>query len=261
MYASELKRSFIWSVLLHAAVLLAFMKIYDSFLVVRTPLLMELTLIGRMSRGDGLGARETSPGEAVGVPESSDPGRGEFDTPERKAAVPVRETVKSGEVSLAQTPVVKTAESGQEEQDRYLESVREDSPIGIAPRKSSPSRIKTTAGLGHMGTAGSPTGDATIEGQLAARGIRRRVFPVYPEWAKQQGIEGVVKYQVTVLPNGMMRSDIQVDQTSGYREMDKIVFDALVQWEFEPLPPSVAQVDQSGVITFVFNFKRGVQVQ
>ena len=59
----------------------------------------------------------------------------------------------------------------------------------------------------------------------------------------------------TVLPNGLLKlDDLQLDQTSGYRELDRIVYDALLQWEFEPLAPQMPQVDQSGLITFTFSF-------
>jgi TonB family protein len=260
MFANDMKKSFLWSALLHAMVILAFVKFYDSFLVVRTPLLMELTLIGQMSRGDGLGARESQTGQISGIPEVGDSSKGEFDSPSRKAEPAPRTESIAGEVSIAQTPV-DSQETGAADRDRYLESVRKSSPIGIAPKREASRHIKTTAGLGHMGVAGSPTGNANIEGQLSARGIRHQVFPLYPDWAKKQGIEGMVKYRLTVLPNGMLRSDIQMDQTSGYREMDKSVFDALIQWEFDPLPPEASQVDQSGVITFIFNFKQGLTVQ
>jgi TonB family protein len=258
MYRSDLRKSLLGSAMMHALVILALVKFYESFLVVRTPLLMELTLIGQMSRGEGLGAKESKPGVEPGALPASDPGRGEFDTPSRKARDLGTDAKKAGDVSLAKEPVTETA-SGASDRDRYLESLRESAPIGIDPRKKDIAKgIKTTAGLGHMGVAGSPTGNASIEGQLAARGIKRKVFPEYPDWAKKQGVEGSVKYRITVLPNGMLKDDVQVDQTSGYREMDKQVYDALIQWEFEPLPDSIPQVEQSGVITFIFNFRQGV---
>jgi TonB family protein len=107
-----------------------------------------------------------------------------------------------------------------------------------------------------MGVAGSPEGNPEIEGELAARAIKVQVNPVYPDWAKKQGIEAVVKFRLTVLPNGFLKEDdLQLEQTSGYRELDRDVYDALIQWEFEPLDPSVPQVNQGGVITFSFSFK------
>jgi len=254
---TELRKSLLWSFFFHALILIAFIKLYDSFLVVRTPLLMELTLIGQMSRGDGFGSTGTQAGETSGALTAADTGRGEFDSPSRVSEVPTTKRLDAGEVSVARTPVT-SSDAGTSDRDRYLESVRNRAPIGIDPKKDVTRRIKTTTGLGSTGIAGSPTGNADIEGQLSARGIKRKVFPSYPDWAKRQGVEGTVKYRISVLPNGLLRDNAALDQTSGYREMDKIVYDALIQWEFEPLPPEVGQVEQEGVITFIFNFKTGV---
>jgi protein TonB len=89
---------------------------------------------------------------------------------------------------------------------------------------------------------------------LAARSIKRQVVPEYPGWAKKQGVEAVVRFRLTVLPNGLLKEDdLQLEQTSGYRELDRAVYDALIQWEFEPLRPEIPQVEQSGIITFAFS--------
>ncbi len=103
--------------------------------------------------------------------------------------------------------------------------------------------------------AGTPDGSANIEGELAARNIKRQVNPLYPDWAKKQGVEAIVKFRLTVLPNGLLKDDLQLDQTSGYRDLDRVVYDALIQWEFDPLSPELPQVEQSGVITFSFSLK------
>jgi TonB family protein len=254
---AELKRSIVWSALLHALAIVAFIRLYDSFLVTRTPLLMELTLIGDLSRGEGLGADRTTAGVDAGSLPQTDTGKGEFGSPSRKAGETDPSRTQEGDVSLApRTPL--PASEGIEEDDRHIRSLRDSAPIGIDPRRATTRRIKTTAGLGRSGVAGSPDGNAAIEGQLASRGVKRKVFPAYPEWAKKQGVEGTVKYRITVLPNGLLKDDISVEQTSGYREMDRIVYESLIQWEFEPLPAAVAQVEQGGVIQFIFDFKQGV---
>lgn len=253
----ELRKSLLWSFLLHAGVLLAFLRFYDAFLVTRTPMLMELTLIGEMSKGDGLGADASRAGEEPGALPEADTGKGEFDTPSRKSESLQTTRSETGEVSLASRTPVETI-PGEADRDRYLRSVREEAPIGIAPKRGTTLRIKTTTGLGRSGVAGSPDGRADLEGQLAARGVKRKVFPPYPEWAKKQGVEGIVRYRITVLPNGLLKDDVTVETTSGYRDMDRIVYEALIQWEFDPLPASVAQVEQTGVVQFNFNFQQGI---
>ncbi|MGH7739390.1 MAG: energy transducer TonB, partial [bacterium] len=129
-------------------------------------------------------------------------------------------------------------------------------PIGLAIHKDTTDQIKTTAGLGHLGVAGSPDGNAQIEGELAARSVKTKVYPQYPRWALEQGVEGSVRFQLTVLPNGLLKDDLELEQTSGYPELDREVYEALIQWVFSPLAPSAPQVDQSGVITFSFNLKK-----
>ncbi len=250
----DFKISLIYSTLFHGLLLLLLFILYHSFLVVRTPLLMELTLIGQMSQGQSLGSPSAHSGEVpVQLPMAET--NGEFSTPKTEMAnPPVAASVKP-EVSV-QKPLKPKVHPGAAASEAYLESLHHSAPIGLELKKDAPDKIKTTAGLGHIGVAGTPNGNANIEGELAARTIKRQVNPEYPDWARKQGIEATVRLQLTVLPNGLIKeNDLQLEQTSGYRELDRVVYDALVQWEFEPLPPEINQVEQSGVITFSFSLK------
>lgn len=248
------KKPLLYSALTHAFILLLFFLIYRNFLVVRTPLLMELTLIGQMSQGSGLGSPAPHSGEVVQqlpVAETD----GEFSTPRSETAKPAVQDSLKADLSVKRRPKPRK-HPGASSSEAYLESLRKSAPIGLDPRKDVTSEIKTTAGLGHVGVAGTPDGSPDIEGELAARNIRRQVNPEYPNWARKQGIEATVRFRLTVLPNGLLREDeLQVEQTSGYRELDRIVYEALIQWEFDPLPPQISQSDQSGVITFSFSLK------
>jgi TonB family protein len=141
-----------------------------------------------------------------------------------------------------------------------LEKLNNSAPIGMEDQKADDSQIKTTEGVGHQGIAGAPDGNAQIEGQLAGRTILSQVNPIYPDWAQKQAIEATVKYQITVKPSGQLKEEeIQLVQTSGYRELDQVVYDALVQWEFTALAPDITQADQSGVVTFSFSLKNLAQ--
>ena len=250
----DFRKSIIYSTLFHGLLLLILFIIYHSFLVVRTPLLMELTLIGQMSQGQGLGSPASHSGEVpVQLPMAET--NGEFSTPRTELANPPLTTSEKPDVSVKK-PLKPKVHSGAASSEAYLESLHHSAPIGLELKKDAPDKIKTTAGLGHIGVAGTPNGNANIEGELAARTIKRQVNPEYPDWARKQGIEAVIRLHLTVLPNGLLReNDLQLEQTSGYRELDRVVYDALVQWEFEPLPPEVPPVDQSGVITFTFSLK------
>jgi TonB family protein len=248
------QKSLLVSALLHAAILLALLFMYQSFLVVRTPLLMELTLIGRMPQGNDLGVLGGA-SESSAVQPTSAENTAEVPSPKpEKSSVPVADNTRP-QVSVKK-PLKAPNRSAAVSPEAALKKLRKTAPIGIDPKKEVASKIETTAGLGHTGIAGAPDGNANIEGELAARGIKRQVNPAYPDWAKKQGIEAVIKFQLTVLPSGFLKEgEIQVEQTSGYRELDQDAYNALIQWEFEPLPATAAQVNQSGVITFVFNLK------
>jgi len=246
------QRSLLYSTLFHALLLLALWAVYGRFLVVRTPLLMELTLIGRMAQGEGLGSTTAHSGQQSGqAPQVST--AGEFETPKKETAPPpLRPSLKAE--AQVKRPMRTQKDPGTDRSEAHLKSLRRTAPIGLSSQDD-PSAIKTNPGTGTLGSAGVPEGNPDIEGELAARNILRRVDPDYPEWAQRQGIEAVVKYRLTVLPSGLLRLDaLQLDQTSGYRELDQEVYKALLQWEFEPLAAQVPQVDQSGVITFNFNF-------
>ena len=250
----QFQKSVLYSTLFHGLLLLILLLVYQSFLVVHTPLMMDLTLIGEMSQGNGLGSPEAKSGEAPStLPRAAT--NGEFGSTSQTQANPPIPNSERPEVAL-QKPLKSKNHSGNSPSEQYLENLSNEAPIGMENKKDVNTDIKTTAGLGHVGVAGSPEGSPVIEGELAARAIKRQVNPDYPDWAKKQGIEATVKFRLTVLPNGLLKEDdLQLDQTSGYRELDRLVYDALIQWEFQPLDPSVAQVDQAGVITFSFNLK------
>lgn len=249
------KKSLLYSTLTHIFILLLLFLIYRNFLVVRTPLLMELTLIGQMSKGSGLGSPAPHSGEVqqqLPVAQTD----GEFSTPRSEMAKPSVPDSRKPELSVKK-PFKPRKNPGVASSEAYLESLRKSAPIGFNPRKDIKDEIKTTTGLGHVGETGTPDGSPAIEGELAARNIRRRVEPKYPDWAEKQGIEATIRFRLTVLPNGLLRQDeIEVEQTSGYRELDRIAYEALIQWEFDPLPQEVVQRDQSGVIPFIFTLTK-----
>jgi len=248
-------QSFLISLGVHLALFLVLFWVLGTFLVARTPAFMELTLIGISSRGDGPGAQQTLRGETSVSPEAADPGKGDtFSSPKVKSDLKQQAAPKAGDLAVKR-PTPSTAQTSKSDQSAYLQALHQSAPIGISPKRAVPDSIKTTAGLGYGGVTGTPNGRVDIEGELAARGIQRKVVPAYPDWAKKQGVEGTIQYRVTVLPNGYLRDDVQLEQTSGWRELDRQAYEALLQWEFDPLPSAMPQVNQSGLVTFNFSFK------
>lgn len=92
----------------------------------------------------------------------------------------------------------------------------------------------------------------SLAGPIAGRDILKKILPQYPAWCLQRGISGVVRIRIWVEPGGSVREGIVVDASSGYPDLDQAVVNAIKTWRFAPLPASVVQELQWGVITFRF---------
>jgi TonB family protein len=96
--------------------------------------------------------------------------------------------------------------------------------------------------------------DIQLEGAAADRAVVAQVLPQYPDWARKQAVEAVVKLQFTVLPDGRVREDVQVTRTGGFHDFDEQAASALRRWRFAPLAGGDA-AGQSGTITFRFRLR------
>ena len=92
---------------------------------------------------------------------------------------------------------------------------------------------------------------AKLVGPVADRPLISYSKPIYPEWAKQDGVEATVNLYFIVLPNGKVKENILIQKTSGFADFDKSAIAALQTWEFEPLKGG-ATGEQWGSITFNF---------
>lgn len=95
-----------------------------------------------------------------------------------------------------------------------------------------------------------------IFGPLKDRPILEKYLPRYPRWAEEQGLEGSVSLHFFVFPNGLVKNNIFVEQSSGSSEMDGLAMKALQAFKFAPLPSSERQEEQEGVIVFYFRLSR-----
>jgi len=64
------------------------------------------------------------------------------------------------------------------------------------------------------------------------RKILARRLPEYPDWAEEKGISAVVQIFFTVRPDGSIRTNMRVDKSSGYPELDQLAKEALLKWRF-----------------------------
>ena len=92
---------------------------------------------------------------------------------------------------------------------------------------------------------------AKLVGPVADRPLVSYETPVYPEWAKKDGVEATVNLYFIVLPNGTVKENILIQKTSGFADFDDSAIEALKKWRFEPLKGG-ATGEQWGSITFNF---------
>ena len=146
-----------------------------------------------------------------------------------------------------------------------LELRRETTPAAqpTSLRRGSAAPLRATATLAEVRSeptakaAATPNLEATarrnlagadLAGEVADRPVLVHVMPVYPDWAKEQAVEGTVTLRFFVLPDGRVKENVQVERTAGFADFDANAAQALARWRFAPLPGATA--DQWGTITF-----------
>jgi protein TonB len=72
-----------------------------------------------------------------------------------------------------------------------------------------------------------------------ARAVRTKVQPVYPEMARRSHIEGTVRIQVLVAPNGTVRKATVI---GGNPLLAEAAVEAIQQWRYEPAPGETTEV-------------------
>ncbi len=86
---------------------------------------------------------------------------------------------------------------------------------------------------------------AVVGQEEAARKIKSQVAPVYPELARKMNITGVVKVQVTIAPNGSVKT---VKLVGGHPLLANAAMDTVKKWRYEP-----AKDETTTVVEFRFD--------
>lgn len=110
--------------------------------------------------------------------------------------------------------------------------------------ETTPSPAKATDSTARRTLAG-----ASLTGPVADRPLLSYRKPLYPEWAKREGVEGSATIYFVVLPDGRVKQNVVVQKTSGFEDFDRNAIEALLAWRFEELRGSGAG-EQWGTITF-----------
>ena len=87
-------------------------------------------------------------------------------------------------------------------------------------------------------------GAQTSQSSDIVRRAKTKVEPIYPELAKKMEITGSVRVEVTVLPNGTVKTAKVV---GGHPVLAQAALDAAKRWRFEPAP-----AESTGIIEFKF---------
>jgi TonB family protein len=97
-------------------------------------------------------------------------------------------------------------------------------------------------------------GSAHLSGEVADRPVVEHAMPVYPPWAMREAVEADVTLQFSVLPNGLVKKNIQIVRTAGFGDFDDAAVAALLRWRFAPLE-GAGVVEQWGRLTFHFRLR------
>ena len=114
----------------------------------------------------------------------------------------------------------------------------------VPETQTAPAPARKTNSLAQRTLAG-----ASLVGPVADRRLLQYMTPKYPEWAKREAVEASVRIYFVVLGGGAVKENVMVQKTSGYGDFDRNAADALLTWQFEPLPKDQSG-EQWGEITF-----------
>jgi|ERR1700735_282452 TonB family protein len=96
-----------------------------------------------------------------------------------------------------------------------------------------------------MTLAVSTQAQQSVSTSEAGRKIAIRLAPVYPQLAKNLHLQGTVKVEAVVRPNGTVKS---TKVLGGNPVLADAAQQAIVKWKFEPAPEETTEVVQ---LTFV----------
>ncbi len=99
--------------------------------------------------------------------------------------------------------------------------------------------------VGLLLATGLVTPAAAVGQEEAARKVKSQVAPTYPELARKMNISGVVKVQITIAPNGTVKT---VKLVGGHPLLANAAMDTVKKWRYE-----VAKDETTTVVEFRFD--------
>ncbi|MEO0293254.1 MAG: energy transducer TonB [candidate division WOR-3 bacterium] len=117
------------------------------------------------------------------------------------------------------------------------------------PKKGLSPLLKPPYKEGEIEEKGKSSG-YRISGELSKRKLIHFENPKYP---KDENENTEVKLEIEVTPEGKIKS-IKVIKTGGL-SFDKSAIEAVQEWEFQPLSPTLPQENQKGIVTIYFEIR------
>lgn len=248
------KRAYIYSFLLHGALLLLMLQI-RVLLEVEPPKFYELNLgtvsqqrIEQIIEEAAVSRIEQAmtPEERVEVPE-----RKMIEIEEPTISVPAEQRIESQEIVTNAKKLTVEVESPEFETPSFN---RDAIPMD---RKMSFQGSKIT--VGEQPGAGIETGiigadeaiNFIIEGEIEGRKVLSNPLPEYPEGLNKNA---TIKIACVVLPDGSVSSTGMIPVRKENAVLEELAMNSLKLWRFAPLPEDINQ-NQKGFITFVFKVK------
>ena len=124
-------------------------------------------------------------------------------------------------------------------------------PAGVSGKGAAAAAAPAKAG---QSTASRTIAGASLAGPIADRPVLFYTLPVYPEWAKEEAVEGSVTLYFVVLPDGSVKENVLVQKTAGFGEFDENARAALRAWRFQALKGGRTG-EQWGTITFHYRLR------
>jgi TonB family protein len=117
---------------------------------------------------------------------------------------------------------------------------------------ANPPDAKQSGAAGNANDPESMTRVIRASGAMLEQFAAKKEQPPYPPQAKEAGIQGEVKIEVTVSETGKV---IAAKPVSGPEELREVCLIAAKMWKFNPIEFSGSPVKAQGVLTFNFTLK------
>jgi TonB family protein len=107
-------------------------------------------------------------------------------------------------------------------------------------------------GVSRPGSGGAGSG-VGFDVQWTGGGSRKKLSGEIPKYPERTNVAAQVRIRAWVLPNGSVRAVQPVQKAN--TALEDAAMKELKLWRFEPLPPSMPQVEQDCVVTFLFRLR------